>query len=84
MLRDVGLVGGAVYQRASSLGWKVRSFHSLYQYLWPTTYSFGNVEFCQWKSWSDFFNLDQTRPQKVEPLFISKVSFILLQLITLS
>ncbi|XP_062013458.1 cardiolipin synthase (CMP-forming), mitochondrial [Rosa rugosa] len=51
VLRDVGLVGGAVYQRASSLGWK-------------------------WKSWSDFFNLDGTRPQKVEPLFISKVNTV--------
>ncbi|XP_004293273.1 PREDICTED: cardiolipin synthase, mitochondrial [Fragaria vesca subsp. vesca] len=51
VLRDVGLVSGAVYERASSLGWK-------------------------WKSWSDFFNLDATRPQKVEPLFISKVNTV--------
>lgn len=29
----------------------------------------------QWKSWSDFFNIDRTRPEKVEPLFLSKVSF---------
>ncbi|GMN49857.1 hypothetical protein TIFTF001_019014 [Ficus carica] len=48
VFRDVVLVGGAVYQRASRLGW-------------------------EWKSWSDFFNLDGTRPQKVEPLFISKI-----------
>lgn len=27
----------------------------------------------QWKKWSDFFNLDGASPQKVEPLFISKV-----------
>ncbi|XP_050371153.1 cardiolipin synthase (CMP-forming), mitochondrial [Argentina anserina] len=51
VLRDVGLISGAVYQRASSLGWK-------------------------WKSWSDFFNLDGTHPQKVEPLFISKVNTV--------
>ncbi|GKV16044.1 hypothetical protein SLEP1_g26754 [Rubroshorea leprosula] len=51
VLRDATLVGGAVYMRASSLGW-------------------------QWKSWSDFFNLDGTRPQKVEPLFISKVNTV--------
>ena len=31
--------------------------------------------FFQWKSWFDFINLDGTRPLKVEPLFISKVSF---------
>ncbi|KAK3024843.1 hypothetical protein RJ639_045060, partial [Escallonia herrerae] len=48
VLRDVALVGGAVYKRASSLDW-------------------------EWKSWFDFFNLDGTRPQKVEPLFLSKV-----------
>ncbi|RXH99382.1 hypothetical protein DVH24_011707 [Malus domestica] len=51
VFRDVGLVGGAVYQRASSLGWK-------------------------WNSWSDFFNLDETRPEKVEPLFISKLNTV--------
>lgn len=51
VFRDVVLVGGAVYQRASRLGW-------------------------EWKSWSDFFNLDGTRPQKVEPLFISKLNTV--------
>lgn len=51
VLRDVALVGGAVYHRASSLGWK-------------------------WTSWYDFFNLDGTRPEKVEPLFISKVNTV--------
>ncbi|KAJ0082885.1 hypothetical protein Patl1_11090 [Pistacia atlantica] len=51
VLRDVALVGGAVYLRASSLGWK-------------------------WKSWSDFINLDGTSPQKVEPLFLSKVNTV--------
>lgn len=51
VFRDVVLIGGAVYQRASSLGW-------------------------EWKSWSDFFNLDGTRPQKVEPLFISKLNTV--------
>ncbi|KAL6197604.1 hypothetical protein ACLB2K_033211 [Fragaria x ananassa] len=35
---------------------------------------FNNVEFCRWKSWSDFFNLDATLPKKLEPLFISKVN----------
>ncbi|XP_048332049.2 cardiolipin synthase (CMP-forming), mitochondrial isoform X2 [Ziziphus jujuba] len=48
VLRDVGLVGGAIYQRASGLGW-------------------------EWKSWFDFFNLDGTHRQKVEPLFLSKL-----------
>lgn len=52
VLRDVFLIGGAVYQRASSLGW-------------------------EWKSGFDFFNLDGTRPQKVEPLFLSKVNTVL-------
>lgn len=52
VLRDVVLVGGAVYMRASSLGWK-------------------------WKTWYDFFNLNGTSPQKVEPLFISKVNTVL-------
>ncbi|OMO64871.1 CDP-alcohol phosphatidyltransferase [Corchorus olitorius] len=51
VLRDVALVSGAVYQRASSLGW-------------------------EWKSWMDFFNLDGTSPQKVEPLLISKVNTV--------
>ncbi|XWS12814.1 hypothetical protein CRYUN_Cryun37aG0122700 [Craigia yunnanensis] len=51
VMRDVALVSGAVYQRASSLCW-------------------------QWKSWLDFFNLDGTSPQKVEPLFISKVNTV--------
>ncbi|KAG9454094.1 hypothetical protein H6P81_006998 [Aristolochia fimbriata] len=51
VLRDVGLVSGACYQRASSLRW-------------------------QWKSWSDFVDLDATRPVKVEPLFISKVNTV--------
>lgn len=52
VFRDVFLVGGAVYLRGSSLGWK-------------------------WKSWFDFFNLDGTSRQKVEPLFISKVNTVL-------
>nr|GMD92990.1 cardiolipin synthase (CMP-forming), mitochondrial [Ipomoea batatas] len=51
VLRDVALVGGAVYKRASSLGWK-------------------------WTSWIDFFNLDGMRPQKVEPLMISKINTV--------
>lgn len=51
VLRDVMLIGGAVYKRGSSLSW-------------------------QWKSWYDFFNLDGTRPEKVEPLFISKVNTV--------
>ncbi|XP_027185367.1 cardiolipin synthase (CMP-forming), mitochondrial [Coffea eugenioides] len=52
VLRDVALVGGAVYKRASSLQW-------------------------QWKSWFDFFNLDGTCPEKVEPLLISKLNTVL-------
>lgn len=52
VLRDVALVGGAVYKRASVLEWK-------------------------WSSWYEFFNLDGARPQKVEPLFISKVNTVL-------
>lgn len=51
VFRDAFLVGGAIFQRASTLGWK-------------------------WKSWSDFFNLDGTGRQKVEPLFISKVNTV--------
>ncbi|RDX60468.1 Cardiolipin synthase (CMP-forming), mitochondrial, partial [Mucuna pruriens] len=51
VFRDVFLVGGAVFLRASSLGWK-------------------------WKSWFDFFNLDGMGRQKVEPLFLSKVSLM--------
>ncbi|XP_076909453.1 cardiolipin synthase (CMP-forming)-like [Bidens hawaiensis] len=47
--RDLALVGGAVYVRASHLGSKSRS-------------------------WSEFFNLDGVRPQKVEPLMISKIN----------
>ncbi|CAH9093530.1 unnamed protein product [Cuscuta epithymum] len=49
VLRDVALVGGALYKRANSLEWK-------------------------WTSWIDYFNLDGMRPQKVEPLMISKVN----------
>ncbi|WCJ20242.1 CDP-diacylglycerol--glycerol-3-phosphate 3-phosphatidyltransferase 1 chloroplastic [Euphorbia peplus] len=51
VLRDVALVGGALYHRANSLNWK-------------------------WDSWYDFVNLDGTRPEKVEPLFISKVNTV--------
>lgn len=51
VLRDVALVGGAVYKRASSLDW-------------------------EWKSFSQFFNLDGAGVQKVEPLFISKVNTV--------
>ncbi|KAI3456434.1 hypothetical protein Pfo_013097 [Paulownia fortunei] len=51
VLRDVALVGGAVYQRASSLDW-------------------------EWNSWRDFFNLNGTHAQKVEPLLISKVNTV--------
>ncbi|KAL9236630.1 hypothetical protein vseg_011274 [Gypsophila vaccaria] len=51
VLRDVMLVGGAVYKRGSSLSW-------------------------QWDSWYEFFNLDGTRPEKIEPLFISKVNTV--------
>lgn len=91
VLRDVALVSGAVYQRASSLGWQVRLLYSnfvgtlfffLYQLLYGLA-NFGNnlfkscAGFIQWKSWLDFFNLDGTSPQKVEPLFISKVSITL-------
>lgn len=49
VLRDVVLVGGAIYKRASDLGW-------------------------QWEHWLDFVNVDGTRPEKVEPLLISKVN----------
>ncbi|GAB2298845.1 hypothetical protein Dimus_032923 [Dionaea muscipula] len=52
VLRDMVLVGGAVYKRASSLCW-------------------------EWKNWSDFLNLDGTNPERVEPLFISKVNTVL-------
>ncbi|KAG1347328.1 Cardiolipin synthase (CMP-forming), mitochondrial [Cocos nucifera] len=52
VLRDIGLVSGAIYKRASSLGW-------------------------EWRSWSDFINVDATRRDKVEPLFISKVNTVL-------
>lgn len=51
VFRDVFLVGGAVFLRANSLGWK-------------------------WESWFDFFNLDGTCRQKVEPLFLSKVNTV--------
>ncbi|KAE9452693.1 hypothetical protein C3L33_15398, partial [Rhododendron williamsianum] len=51
VLRDVALIGGAFYRRASSLGF-------------------------EWKSWSDFFNIDRTRTEKVEPLFLSKVNTV--------
>ncbi|PSS10356.1 Cardiolipin synthase(CLS) like [Actinidia chinensis var. chinensis] len=51
VLRDVALVGGAVYKRASSLDW-------------------------EWKSWSDFFDIDGTHPEKIEPLFLSKVNTV--------
>ncbi|KFK30995.1 hypothetical protein AALP_AA6G055000 [Arabis alpina] len=30
----------------------------------------------KWKNWSDFFNLDGASPQKVKPLFISKVNTV--------
>ncbi|GFZ03221.1 cardiolipin synthase [Actinidia rufa] len=30
----------------------------------------------KWKSWSDFFDIDGTRPEKVEPLFLSKVNTV--------
>lgn len=30
----------------------------------------------KWRSWHDFFNLDGSSPQKVEPLFISKVNTV--------
>ncbi|PKI61009.1 cardiolipin synthase (CMP-forming), mitochondrial [Punica granatum] len=52
LLRDILLVGGAVYKRASDLDW-------------------------QWGSWYDFFNLNGTHPEKVEPLFLSKVNTVL-------
>ncbi|CAL9763976.1 unnamed protein product [Musa acuminata subsp. burmannicoides] len=52
VLRDVALVSGAVYKRASSLGW-------------------------EWKSWSEFINLDAAHREKVEPLLISKVNTVL-------
>ncbi|KAF2304984.1 hypothetical protein GH714_000861 [Hevea brasiliensis] len=51
VLRDVALVGGALYHRATSLDWKL-------------------------SSWHDFFNLDGTHREKVEPLFISKVNTV--------
>ncbi|KAG6478369.1 hypothetical protein ZIOFF_061811 [Zingiber officinale] len=49
--RDVGLIGGAFYKRAASLGW-------------------------EWKSWSQFVNLDEMHRHKVEPLLISKVNTV--------
>ncbi|KVI01080.1 cardiolipin synthase (CMP-forming), mitochondrial [Cynara cardunculus var. scolymus] len=49
VMRDLALVGGAVYIRASHLGSESRT-------------------------WLEFFNLDGIRPQKVEPLMISKVN----------
>ncbi|XP_074569236.1 CDP-diacylglycerol--glycerol-3-phosphate 3-phosphatidyltransferase 1, chloroplastic-like [Curcuma longa] len=49
--RDVGLIGGAFYKRAASLGW-------------------------EWKSWSQFVNLDEMHRHKVELLFISKVNTV--------
>ncbi|XAR53782.1 hypothetical protein NMG60_11022464 [Bertholletia excelsa] len=51
VMRDVALVGGALYKRGSSLNW-------------------------EWRSWYDFFNIDGTHPEKVEPLFISKVNTV--------
>ncbi|ONK65489.1 uncharacterized protein A4U43_C07F37630 [Asparagus officinalis] len=51
VFRDVALVIGAIYKRASSLGW-------------------------EWKSWSEFVNLDVLHREKVEPLFISKVNTV--------
>ncbi|KAI4304274.1 hypothetical protein MLD38_039811 [Melastoma candidum] len=51
LLRDIALVGGAAYKRASDLGW-------------------------QWSSWIDFFDINGTRREKVEPLFISKVNTV--------
>lgn len=51
VLRDVALVGGAVFTRASSLGW-------------------------EWKSWSDFVNLEDAHSKKVEPLLISKINTV--------
>lgn len=30
----------------------------------------------EWKSWSDFFNIDRTHPKKIEPLFLSKVNTV--------
>ncbi|KAJ9566705.1 hypothetical protein OSB04_002671 [Centaurea solstitialis] len=49
VMRDLALVGGALYIRATHLGSESRS-------------------------WIKFFNLDGIRPQKVEPLMISKVN----------
>ncbi|XP_042497384.1 CDP-diacylglycerol--glycerol-3-phosphate 3-phosphatidyltransferase 1, chloroplastic [Macadamia integrifolia] len=51
VFRDVGLISGAVYKRASNLGW-------------------------EWRSWSDFINLDGTHREKVEPLLVSKVNTV--------
>lgn len=51
VLRDVALVGGAFYKRASSLDWN-------------------------WKSLHEFFNIDGMRPEKVEPLFLSKINTV--------
>lgn len=95
MLRDVALVGGALYQRASILEWKVR-LPNFEPCLWAIFFFFfryddlsskltkllvGNFDvFSQWKSWSDFVNLDGTCSQKVEPLFLSKVIFKILSL----
>lgn len=75
VLRDVMLVGGAVYKRGSSLSWQVSflTWTGLFLALVLYNQSF----FMQWKSWYDFFNLDGTRPEKVEPLFISKVSHVM-------
>ncbi|KAK1284056.1 hypothetical protein QJS10_CPB21g00909 [Acorus calamus] len=51
VLRDAVLVSGAIYKRASNLGW-------------------------EWKSWSDFVNLDGSHSEKVEPLLISKINTV--------
>ncbi|XP_057962577.1 cardiolipin synthase (CMP-forming), mitochondrial [Malania oleifera] len=51
VLRDGILICGALYKRASNLGWL-------------------------WKSWFDFFNIDETSAQKIEPLFLSKVNTV--------
>ena len=52
--------------------------HGPYAFLhaWKIIKNLDWIVFSQWKTWTDFFNLDGTGRQKVEPLFLSKVSFM--------
>jgi len=86
VLQDVALFGGAVYHRASSLGWKVcwPTWHCpyLYCFLLLSGSLFLGLKIClifrmSSSSWYDFFHLDGTHPVKVEPLLKSKVWIII-------